>query len=87
MNIEDLRQHWESLVRRYHQRLCELGVADYSWEDCVAHYRQSVLFPLGQGIALVGVLNRHDDRGLTDPALLRPLVHCHDLFAFDTIDH
>ncbi|OHV05457.1 hypothetical protein C1Y40_04454 [Mycobacterium talmoniae] len=86
MNIEELRQHWESLLSRYHRRLCALGVTDYGWQQCVAHYRQSILFPLGQGIALVGALNRHDGRGLTDPALLRPLLHCHDLNAFDTID-
>lgn len=86
MNIEDLRQHWESLLRWYHRGLCALGVADYDWEQCVAHYRQSILFPLGQGIALVGALNRNDGRGLTDPALLRPLLHCHDLNAFDTVN-
>ena len=85
MNIEDLRTNWESLLHRYHQRLGESGVQHYPWERCLADYRQSVLFPLGQGIALVGALNRHDDRGLTDHALLRPLLHCHDLNSFDTV--
>lgn len=84
-DIEVLRASWEALLRRYHSRLCELGVEGYDWERCVADYRQAVLFPLGQGIALVGALNRHDERGLTDPALLRPLLHCHDLNSFDTV--
>lgn len=85
MDIDLLRAHWKELVRRYHRRLCEHGVTGYSWERCEQDYRQSVLFPLGQGIALVGALDRHDGRGLTDPAVLRPLLHCHDLDAFATV--
>ncbi len=84
-NIEDLRANWESLLRRYHNKLLALGIEDYTWETCVAHYRQSILYPLGQGIALVGTLDRHDDRGLSDLALLRPLMHCHDLQSFETV--
>lgn len=80
-----LSQYWESLVQRYHDQLCAAGVGDYSWDQCLEHYRQSALFPLGQGIALVGAPDRHDGRGLTDPALLRPLQHCFEIASFDTI--
>jgi len=83
MNIEDLRQHWEPLLRRYHDGLLAGGVRDYSFDDCVRHYRQTILYPLGQGIALVGALAGRG--GLADAALLRPLLHCHDLDAFTTI--
>lgn len=86
MNLEDLRQHWERLLRRYHDRLGEHGVHDYTWQECVAHYRQTILYPLGQGIALIGALAQADGRGLADAALLRALTHCHDLNSFDTVD-
>ncbi|OHU98349.1 oxidoreductase family protein [Mycobacterium talmoniae] len=85
MDIDDLRQHWERLLRRYHDRLGEHGVRDYPWQECVSHYRQTILYPLGQGIALIGALAQADDRGLADVALLRALTHCHDLNSFDTV--
>lgn len=85
MGLDDLRQHWERLLRRYHDRLGEHGVRDYTWQECVSHYRQTILYPLGQGIALIGALAQADGRGLADAALLRALTHCHDLHSFDTV--
>lgn len=85
MNIEDLREHWERLLRRYHDGLLAQGVPDYSWDDCVRHYRQTILYPLGQGIALIGALAGGGAPGLADAAVLRPLLHCHDLDSFSTI--
>ena len=86
MNVPELRQNWEGLLRRYHHRLTARGVRGYSWDECVAHYRQTILYPLGQGIALIGALDRGDSRGLADAALLRALQHCHDLDSFATIE-
>jgi hypothetical protein len=86
MNLPDLREHWERLVRRYHDRLVERGVGGYSWDDCVTHYRQTILYPIGQGVALIGALDRGDGRGLADAALLRSLLHCHELDSFATME-
>jgi aminoglycoside phosphotransferase (APT) family kinase protein len=36
---EPRRQHEESLLRRYHERLLSHGVHDYSWEACWQDYR------------------------------------------------
>ena len=33
----------QPLLRRYHQRLCELGVDGFSWDDCWCDYRLSVI--------------------------------------------
>jgi hypothetical protein len=79
MDVEDLRAHWEPLLRRYHRRLRALGVRGYEWEDCVRHYRQNILYPLGAGIALLGHLDIGDDRGLGDAIVLRALTHVADL--------
>src|SRR5882724_414498 len=57
MNDEDLRGNWQPLLRRYHDRLCAQGVDGYPWEDCIAHYRQNVLYPLGAGLALLGAMD------------------------------
>ena len=79
MDVEDLRASWEPLLRRYHERLREHGVSDYAWGDCVLHYRQNILYPLGAGIALLGHLDIGDDRGLGDAIVLRALTHVADL--------
>jgi hypothetical protein len=79
MDIEDLRAHWEPLLRRYHERLRAGGVRDYEWGDCVRHYRQNILYPLGAGMALLGHMDVGDDRGLGDAIVLRALTHSADL--------
>jgi hypothetical protein len=37
--VEDRRVHEEDLMRRYHSRLVEQGVSDFSWERCWEDYR------------------------------------------------
>lgn len=85
MDIEHLRGHWEALVGRYHAGLVAHGVEDYRLGECIEHYRQSILYPLGQALALLGTLGATIGRGLGDIALLRTLLHCHDLDAFATV--
>lgn len=85
MNIDDLRANWESLLRRYHDRIRSRGVDDYSWEECVCHYRQNVLYPLGAGIALLGQLDIGDARGLGDAIVLRALTHIADLDSLELV--
>lgn len=85
MEFTDLQRHWKTLLQRYHDQLCVNGVLDYDWETCVEHYRQSILYPLGAGIALMGKLDIGDTRGVTDVMVLRPLLHCAELDSFTTI--
>jgi len=37
--VEDRRRHEEELMRRYHSRLVDQGVANFSWERCWEDYR------------------------------------------------
>ena len=74
-----LRAHWQDLLRRYHERL---GIDGYSWEDCVRHYRQNVLFAVGAGMALVGAMAIDDGRGLGEAVVTRALLHAGDIDAF-----
>ena len=85
MDADDLRANWESLLRRYYDRLRERGVSDYPWEECVRHYRQNILYPLGAGIALLGQLDIGDDRGLGDAIVLRALTHVADLDSLELV--
>jgi hypothetical protein len=85
MDSADLRQNWEALLRRYHARLVARGVRRYGWEECRAHYRQNILYPLGAGIALLGNLDNGDSRGLGDVIVLRTLAHCADLDSFSIL--
>jgi hypothetical protein len=85
MNTPELSEHWEALLRRYHDRLVGNGVRHYSFDDCRFHYRQNILYPLGAGIALLGSLDIGDNRGLGDAINLRALRHCAELDAFASV--
>jgi Ecdysteroid kinase-like family len=85
MDAEILNEHWEALVRRYHERLRSHGIDRYPWEECVLHYRQTVLYPLGAGLALLGVMKIDDERGLGDAITLRALRHAAHLDSFATV--
>jgi Phosphotransferase enzyme family len=77
---------WEPLLRRYHDRLGEHGIADYSYEECRRHYRQSLLYTLAPGVAMLGAMAiAGDERGLADALVLRTLTHAADLDAFSTL--
>jgi hypothetical protein len=85
MDVDDLRGNWESLLRRYHDRLRSRGIEEYPWEECVRHYRQNILYPLGAGIALLGHLDIGDARGLGDAIVLRALTHIADLDSLELV--
>ena len=78
---------WELLVGRYHARLLARGVGGYALQQCLFHYRQSVLHGLAPGIAMLGkmALGGGDARGLADTLVLRTLTHCRDVEAFATL--
>jgi hypothetical protein len=77
-----LSANWERLLRRYHDRLLAGGVTGYSFDECVEHYRQNILYPLGAGMALIGAMDIGDGRGLGDAIIVRCLNHIAELDAF-----
>jgi aminoglycoside phosphotransferase (APT) family kinase protein len=87
MATDTLRECWDVLVRRYHARLSAAGVRGYSLEDCRFHYRQSLLYTVAPGIALLGQMQLQggDERGLADTLVLRTLTHAAELDAFATL--
>lgn len=85
MNTPELSEYWQSLLRRYHDRLLGNGVRHYSFDDARGHYRQNILYPLGAGIALLGHLDIGDNRGLGDAINLRALQHCGELESFASV--
>jgi hypothetical protein len=82
MDADLLAAHWESLLARYHGRLAEHGVAGYSREQCVEHYRQNVPYALGAAMALMGAMAIDDGRGLGETIGLRALRHIQDIDSF-----
>jgi hypothetical protein len=73
-------------VGRYHERLVERGVRGYDMEQCRQHYRQSLLYTLAPGIALLGQMQiAGDDRDLADVFVKRTLKHADELDAFSTL--
>jgi hypothetical protein len=87
MPTDVLRECWDALLRRYHARLSAAGVCGYGLEQCRFHYRQSLLYTLAPGVAMLGRMQlRGDDaRGLADTLVLRTLTHASDLDAFATL--
>lgn len=86
MDPEDLAKHWGRLLRMWHERLTAAGVRGYSFDEAVAHYRQNVFFPLGAGLALIGMMDIGDGRGLGDIIVTRCLRHIEDIGAFAALD-
>ena len=85
MDGDDLSANWEALLRRYHDRLVTQGVSGYSFDECVEHYRQSIVYPLGAGMALIGEMDIGDGRGLGDRIITRCLRHISELDSFEAL--
>lgn len=85
MDSDDLAVHWEPLLRRYHDRLVAGGVRGYSFDECAEHYRVNVIYPLGAGMALIGMMDIGDGRGLGDAICIRCLSHVRDLDSFGAL--
>ncbi len=82
---DDLSSNWERLLRRYHDRLLVQGVSGYSFDQCIEHYRQSIVYPLGAGMALLGPMGAGDERGLGDKIVTRCLRHVAELESFKVL--
>ncbi|OHV06906.1 hypothetical protein BKN37_00230 [Mycobacterium talmoniae] len=82
MEPDDLSTNWERLLRRYHDGLVQGGVEGYSFDELLLHYRQNLIWPLGQGLALIGALKTNDTRGVGPKNVMRALAHVAELDAF-----
>src|SRR5215470_6851962 len=87
MPADTLRDCCDVLLRRYHARLSAAGVRGYDLNQCRFHYRQSLLYTLAPGIAMLGQMQFRggDARRLADTLVLRTLTHASDLDAFATL--
>lgn len=86
MTKDMLRGNWRDLLGRYHTGLVTNGVRGYSFDQCLRHYRQSLLYTIAPGIAMLGQMQlAEDERGLADALVLRTLVHADELDAFGTL--
>ena len=63
MEIPDQQRHWERLVRRWYDAVVAGGITDYSWEQALHDYRESLLSLLSGPMSLVGTFNAGNERG------------------------
>lgn len=60
---EAARDHWEPLLRRWHESVRELGVNGYGFDDALTHYREAALYYLSGAMSLIGTFDAGNDRG------------------------
>jgi hypothetical protein len=77
------REHWEQLLRRWHDNVRALGVDDYSFDDAVTHYREAAMYYLSGAMSLIGTFDAGNDRGaaMADAYSTRILNHVVDIDA------
>lgn len=61
--IADRREHEERIVRRYHERICDLGAANYTFDDLWADYRLSHMVNTAVPVLTGGTMDLANDRG------------------------
>ena len=76
-------EHWERLLRRWLQRIAELGVTGYGLDDAIRHYRQAALYYLSGAMSLIGTFDSGNERGaaMTEAYTTRSLQHVVDVGA------
>ncbi len=80
---EIAREHWERLLRGWLDRIADLGVEGYGFDDAVKHYRQSALYYLSGAMSLIGTFDSGNERGaaMTEAYTTRSLQHVVDVGA------
>jgi hypothetical protein len=63
LTTEMRREHGESLLRRWYDRLVELGVTDYSWEDAKLDFHESVMLQMSIPVIAAANLDPANERG------------------------
>lgn len=64
LKVEDRRAHERELVEHYHARVSELGVTDFSLEQCWAGYDVGVLFLWSYPLIIGGFCDMEDPRAV-----------------------
>jgi hypothetical protein len=85
MPADDLAEHWERLLRLYHDALTGHGVSGYGFDQLLDHYRVNVFFPLGAGMALLGAMDIGDGRSLGELIVDRCLRHIDAIGALEAL--
>ena len=70
-------RHWEELLRQYHDALVRNGIGDYTWSDCLSHYRRHVTCSTLLMLPMIGTIAIKNERGeaLADAILSRAVTH------------
>lgn len=62
MKTEEATASWESVLRRWHGNITELGV-QYDWDACLRDYRENALYYLCGAMSLLGSFDTGNERG------------------------
>ena len=63
LTTEMRREHGESLLRRWHDALLEAGVVDYTWDDALADFHDSVMLQMSIPVIAAANLDPANERG------------------------
>lgn len=82
MSIELGAEHWERLLHRWHDGVTATGI-EYSWDDCVVHYKEAAMYYLSGAMSLIGTFDAGNERGaaLVHAYSTRILEHVADIKA------
>ena len=77
------REHWEAILRHWHDAIVDLGVNDYPFDDALRHYREAAMYFLSGAMSLIGTFDAGNDRGasMVEAYSTRILNHVVDIDA------
>ncbi len=77
------REHWEAILRHWHDAIVDLGVTDYPFDDALRHYREAAMYFLSGAMSLIGTFDAGNDRGasMVEAYSTRILNHVVDIDA------
>lgn len=76
-------EHWQSLLQRWHDRICAAGITRYAFDDAVTHYKEASMYYLSGAMSLIGSFDTGNERGaaMADAYSTRILNHVVDIDA------
>ena len=77
------REHWEAILRHWHEAVADLGITDYPFDDALRHYREAAMYFLSGAMSLIGTFDAGNDRGasMAEAYSTRILNHVVDIDA------
>ena len=84
---DEAAEQWEPLLRRWYDRICDLGITNYSYDGAVTNYKEAALFYVCGAMALIGTFDAGNERGaaLVEAYSTRILNHVVDIDAASSI--